>query len=77
MNQQRMMDQVNSVFGIFMTIFYIGIGLYLAFTKTQYLVDKSLLRLIGFLFVIYGIYRGFRTYQQLMNAFFRKRDDEN
>lgn len=77
MNQQRMMNQVNAVFGIFMTLFYIGIGLYLAFTNNLYIVDKTLLKIIGFTFAIYGLYRGFRTYQQLLDAFFRKGDDEN
>lgn len=77
MNQQRMMNQVNAVFGIFMTLFYIGIGLYLVFTNNLYIVDKTLLKIIGFTFAIYGLYRGFRTYQQLLDAFFRKGDDEN
>jgi cytochrome c biogenesis protein CcdA len=81
MNQQRMMDQFTAVFGVFMTFFYIGIGFYLMLSQNLYYVDKYLRNIVGFTFVLYGLYRGFRTYQKLRDAFFsrdgdKKYDDE-
>lgn len=76
MNQQRMMDQVSAVFGIFMTAFYIGVGIYLAFYATLN-IDNAIKNLVAYPFILFGIYRGFRTYQKLRDSFFRKPDDED
>jgi hypothetical protein len=68
------MNQVSAVFGAFMTIFYIGIGLYIAFTDDLNL-DKFVKGLFGFTFTLYGIYRGFRSYQKIREAFFSGNED--
>lgn len=75
MNENRMMNQVSAVFGVFMTVFYIGIGLYVA-TTNDMMLDKAVRSIFGFTFALYGVYRGFRTFQKIRDAFFR-RDDKN
>ncbi|MGD0582205.1 MAG: hypothetical protein ABR974_04575 [Bacteroidales bacterium] len=76
MNQQRMMDQVTAVFGIFMTAFYIGVGIYLAF-YAKLTIDNAIKNLVAYPFILFGVYRGFRTYQKLRDSFFRKSDNED
>jgi uncharacterized membrane protein len=75
MNESRLMKQVGAIFGAFMTIFYVGIGLYL-FLPNIYWIDKFLRILVGSTFILYGIYRAFRTYQKIIEAFFSEDKDE-
>jgi hypothetical protein len=77
MNQQRMMDQVTAVFGLFMTVFYIGVGLYLMINSKNFNLDKTLLNIVGVAFIIIGTFRGFRTFQKLREAFFNNKRDNN
>jgi hypothetical protein len=76
MNERRLMDQIGVIFGAFMTIFYIAVGLYLAFFSNLYWMDKFLLKLVGITFTLYGVYRAFRTYQKIMEVFFSGNKDE-
>ena len=76
MNQQKMMDQINAVFGLFMTFFYIGVGVYLIIAKNLYF-DKALRNIMGVTFTLYGIYRGIRSYQKIRAAFFTRESDGN
>ena len=68
MNESRIMSQVSAVFGAFMTVFYIGIGIFFILTD-QLNIDKFVKGLFGFTFTLYGVYRGFRTWQKLREAF--------
>jgi len=77
MNEGRLMDQVGVIFGAFMAIFYIGVGLYLAFFNNLYWIDKFLLTLVGITFILYGVYRAFRTYQKIIEVFFSRDKDED
>lgn len=78
MNDRRIMDQIGVIFGAFMTIFYISVGLYLAFFSNFYWMDKFLLRLVGITFALYGVYRAFRTYHKIVELFFSgNKDDED
>jgi hypothetical protein len=76
MNERRLMDQIGVIFGAFMTIFYIAVGLYLAFFSNLYWMDKFLLRLLGITFALYGVYRAFRTYQKIREVFFSGNNNE-
>jgi ABC-type phosphate transport system permease subunit len=76
MNQKRMMDQVTAVFGIFMTAFYIGVGIYMAF-YAKLNIENAIKNLVAYPFILFGIYRGFRTWQKIRDLFFRKPDYEN
>lgn len=74
MNENRLMQQVGTIFGAFMTFFYIGVGLYLMLSPNLP-VDKFLRNLVGTTFIIYGIYRAYRTYVMIVKVFFSG-DDE-
>ena len=69
------MDQVNAVFGVFMTFFYIGIGLYVALSD-RFLLDKFVTGLFGFTFTLYGVYRGYRSYVKIKEVFFKSDEEE-
>jgi len=71
-----MMDQVTAVFGIFMTAFYIGVGIYMAF-YAKLNIDVAIKNLVAYPFMLFGVYRGFRTYQKIRDLFFKKAGDEN
>jgi hypothetical protein len=84
MNGRRLMEQVYAIFGAFMTIFYIGIGLFFAFFSNVYFSRfyiqawdyKFLFRFIGIAFTLYGAYRAFRSYQKIKEVFFTPDQDE-
>jgi hypothetical protein len=69
MNENRIMKQIGAIFGLFMTVFYIGVGLYLALAKNLN-VDDFVRKLVGFTFAFYGIYRGYRAFLNIRDAFF-------
>jgi len=75
MKENRLMNQVAAVFGIFMTVFYIGIGIYIA-TTDDLALDKPVLVIFGVTFALYGVYRGFRSFQKIRDAFFRSDNNE-
>lgn len=79
MKERKIMDQLGVIFGAFMTLFYVGVGLYLALSPNLYFIDKSqrtIVGIVGFTFTFYGVYRGFRTYQRIVEVFFSRGDDE-
>ena len=55
MKERKLMDQISAVFGIFMTVFYIGVGLYLILAKNLYMLDPFLKNIVGFTFLFYSI----------------------
>lgn len=72
-----MMNQISAIFGAFMTFFYIGVGLYLIFSDKMDYYDKFLRSFVGGTFTLYGLYRGYRTFVNVRNAFFRKTEDDD
>jgi len=76
MNENKIMQQVGTIFGVIMTLFYIGIGLYLLISQNLTYVDKFLRILVGSTFIFYGTYRAYRTYVKIKEVFFTKDDDD-
>jgi len=81
MNENKLMKQVNAIFGIFMVIFYLGVGVYLIFffkndfgEKSD--INKAAVGLIGGTFIFYGLYRAFSTYNKIVKLFFRHDDPD-
>lgn len=65
-----------AIFGSLMTIFYLGVGIYLCFfAGILFNIDKFLRILLGSTFIFYGLYRAYRTYLQIKEAFFEKDED--
>lgn len=76
MNNNKILQQFHAVFGIFMVMFYIGVGIFLLFYAKMFNIDKAMRVIIGSTFIFYGVYRIYVTYKQIKEAFFTK-DDEN
>jgi hypothetical protein len=72
MNENRLMQQVTAIFSIFMVFFYIGVGCFFLFYSQNSYLDKAVKVIMGSTFIFYGIYRAYRTYVKIMEAFFRK-----
>lgn len=57
-------------FSIFMTLFYIGAGIYLFFNGEMLPGRPEVRKIFAGLIAFYGVYRGVRAYME----FFKKRD---
>jgi len=68
--QKKIMDQISAIFGIFMTFFYIIVGLFLILAKSLYYIDSLLRNIVGITFLIYSLYRGYVSYLKVKEAFF-------
>jgi hypothetical protein len=77
MNGNRLMKQVSTIFGGFMTFFFLGFGLYFIFSPNLYYVDKAMRVIMGSTCIFYGLYRAYRTYVKVVEVFFRDDNDEN
>jgi len=67
---------MSSIFSIFMVVFYFGVGSFMLFDKTYLVLDKAVRVIIGTSFLIYGVFRAFRTYIQIKQAFFNNETDD-
>ena len=55
MNSNRILQQFHAMFGIFMVMFYIGVGIFLLFFADMFNIDKAIRGIIGSTFMLYGI----------------------
>lgn len=78
MNQRTrtLYDQVMSIFGVLMTIFYFGIGFFFITTESFPNIESFIRYFVGGMFVFYGIYRAFQSYHKIKDAFFTNDDDQ-
>lgn len=77
MNGNRIMQQFHAMFGIFMVVFYIGIGVFLLFyADRMFVIDKAIRVIMGSTFLFFGVYRIFASYKQIREAFFTKDSEE-
>ena len=81
MNENRLMQQIGTIFGAFMVLFYLGIGFYLILSPNLILVfnpdyTKIFRFLVGPTLIIYGIYRAYTTYGKIKEVFFTKDEDD-
>jgi len=77
MDNNRILQQIYAIFGIFMVMFYIGGGIFFLFFADRFFnLNKALFGIMGGSFLLYGIYRIFVSYKQLVDAFFTKNEDE-
>lgn len=78
MDNNRILQQIYAMFGIFMVMFYLGGGIFFLFFADRLLnINKAILGILGGTFLLYGVYRVFVTYKQITDAFFSKRNDED
>jgi hypothetical protein len=81
MDENRLMQQIGTIFGAFMVCFYLGIGFYLMLSPNLILSpnatsDKFLRFLVGSTFIVYGLYRAFRTFVKIREVFFTHDDEK-
>jgi len=76
MNSNRMLQQFYAMFGIFMVMFYLGVGIALLFFLKMFNIDQALRVIIGSTFLLLGIYRITVTYRQIKQFFFTKENEE-
>ncbi len=76
MDNNKIMKQVTAIFSLFMVIFYLGVGIFLIFYFKNTYMDKSVLVIMGSVFIFYGLYRAYRTYVSIVELFFRRNRDE-
>lgn len=77
MNENRLMQQVTAIFSVFMVFFYLGVGVYFVFYSDQSILDKSIRVIMGSTFIFYGVYRAYRAYVKIVEAFFSGNKDED
>jgi cytochrome c biogenesis protein CcdA len=75
MQQNRIMDQINTIFGAFMVFFYLGVGIYLIFFFEN--IEKPYRVIMGVTFIFLGVYRAIRIISKIREVFFQGRNDEN
>jgi hypothetical protein len=77
MNNNKISQQIHALFGIFMVVFYLGVGIFLLFFADRFfIIDKAIRGIIGSTFLLYGFYRVYVTYKQIVEAFFTKGTSE-
>jgi succinate dehydrogenase hydrophobic anchor subunit len=76
MTENRLMQQVTAIFSIFMVFFYLGVGCYFVFFSDRSYLDKSVRIIMGSTFIFYGLYRAYRAYVKIVEAFFTSDKDK-
>jgi hypothetical protein len=77
MKENKLKEQLQAMFDIFMTLFYLGAGTYFLLAKKLSLTQnptygRFFLILVGSTFIINGIYRGYKTYLKIVELFFSR-----
>jgi hypothetical protein len=76
MKENRLMQQVTSIFSVFMVLFYLGVGYYIVFYFDLSYLDKAVRVIMGSTFIFYGLYRAYRSYVKIVEVFFTKDEDD-
>jgi cytochrome c biogenesis protein CcdA len=76
MDGNKLMQQVTTIFSIFMVFFYLGVGIYFMFYSGFSYLDKAVRVIMGSAFIFYGIYRAYRAYVKIIEVFFTKDNEE-
>ena len=76
MNENRMMQQVIAIFSVFMVVFYLGVGSYLIFFADLSYLNKAVRVIMGYTFLLYGLFRAYRAYVKIVELFFKNTTDE-
>jgi uncharacterized membrane protein len=59
-----------------MVVFYLGVGAFLILFSDKFIIDKALLRLMGGVFILMGLYRIYSTYRKIKEAFFTDEEED-
>jgi hypothetical protein len=75
MDGNKLMQQMTAVFSVFMVVFYLGVGIYLAFYMNFSTLQRPVLVIIGSSFIFYGVYRAIRAFVRIKEVFFSNDDN--
>jgi hypothetical protein len=80
MNNNKILQQFHAMFGVFMVVFYLGVAILFLFFKDLLervfsINNDAILNILGGTFLLYGMYRVYVTYKQIVAAFFSKDND--
>lgn len=70
-----MLQQMQAVIRFFMALFYLGAGIFMIFFTKNFQVNSALLKLVGGTFLLYGIYRIYKSVTNIYRLFFTKGND--
>ncbi len=76
MKENKIMQQISAIFSLFMVFFYLGVGIFFIFYSNLSTLDKAVRNIMGFTMIFYGLYRAFRTYNQIVEVFFTHNKDK-
>jgi len=76
MTENRIMKQVTAIFSIFMVFFYLGVGCFFIFFSDRSYLDKPVRVIMGSTLIFYGLFRAYRAYLKIVEAFFTKNKDK-
>ncbi len=76
MNENRLMKQVTAIFSIFMVVFYLGVGCFFIFFSDRSYLDKPVRVIMGSTLIFYGLFRAYRAYLKIVEAFFTRDKDK-
>lgn len=76
MSMNNWYSQFMIMFGVIMTLFYVGVGLYFIFSTNLAHIDSFIRYLVGGVFIFYGIYRAFRVFEKVKEVFFTNNEKE-
>jgi hypothetical protein len=70
MNDNKMMQKISAIFSVFMVMFYLGAGIYLIFFFKSTL-NSAVIGLFGGALILYGLFRAYTSYVNIVKLFFR------
>jgi len=76
MTENRLMKQVTAIFSIFMVFFYLGVGFFFIFFSDRSYLDKPVRVIMGSTLIFYGLFRAYRAYLKIIEAFFTRDKDK-
>jgi hypothetical protein len=79
MNSNKILQQFHAMFGVFMVLFYLGVGTFFLFFAPKMFIymNKAIFGIMGTVFLFYGLYRAYVTYKLIVAAFFTEDKDED
>lgn len=75
-SSRTLYEQVMVIFGVLMTFFYFGIGIFFIMTQSFPNMEKFIRYFIGGMFVFYGFYRALQSYHKIKELFFTQEDEQ-
>jgi len=76
MEENRMLHQMQAVIRFFMALFYLGAGIFMIFFTENFQINSALLQLVGGIFLLYGIYRIYKSVTSIYRLFFSRDTDQ-